>query len=188
MILIQSPEEIGAEAKNYYVLVYKSGSSQSECAYKSIEKAAEKSGIAIFAADVNKTRAVHKPLGVSAAPTLVKVAEGKPVKHIKGCQSEGFYETLFEGKEFTSFSGSGGGDGQSVLMYTTPTCTYCNSLKTYLNEQKVPFTEIDVSKDHQAAQEMAQRSGQQGVPQTVIDGQVVIGFDRNKINQLLNLE
>ncbi|PLX14769.1 MAG: NrdH-redoxin [Salinivirgaceae bacterium] len=73
-------------------------------------------------------------------------------------------------------------------MYTTPTCTYCTSLKNYLNDKSVSYTEIDVSKDHQAAEEMVKRSGQQGVPQTVINGQVVIGFDRAKINQLLNIE
>lgn len=188
MIAIQKPEDINDQSGMYFVLVYKSESNQSECAYKSINEAAQKTGAKVYIADVNKTRSVHVSLGVSSAPTLVKVEHGKPVNHIKGCQSTGFYQTLFEGKEFTSFSGSNGGDSQSVLMYTTPTCTYCNSLKAYLNEQKVPFTEIDVSKDHQAAEEMVQRSGQQGVPQTVINGQVVIGFDRTKINQLLNLK
>ncbi len=188
MIPITNIDEINQNTENYFVLVYKSESDQSECALRSIKAAAGKVGTSIYLADVNKTRDVHKPLDVSSAPTLIKVENNRPVKHVKGCQSEGFYETLFEGKEFTSFSSSAGGGGESVIMYTTPTCTYCNSLKAYLNEKKVHFTEIDVSKDHQAAQEMAAKSGQQGVPQTLINGQVVVGFDREKINQLLNIE
>ncbi len=188
MIPITNLNEINQNTENYFVLVYKSESDQSECALRNVKSAANIIDANVYLADVNKTRSVHKPLGVSSAPTLVKVENNKPVKHVKGCQSEGFYQTLLEGKEFTSFSSSGGSGGQSVIMYTTPTCTYCNSLKAYLNEKKVHFTEIDVAKDHQAAREMAAKSGQQGVPQTLINGQVVVGFDREKINQLLNIE
>jgi glutaredoxin-like YruB-family protein len=73
----------------------------------------------------------------------------------------------------------------SVVVYTTPTCGFCHQLKTYLKQRGVPFQEYDVSRDPQAAMEMVQRSGQQGVPVTVIDGQVVVGFNRPAIDQLL---
>jgi glutaredoxin len=59
--------------------------------------------------------------------------------------------------------------------------------KQFLAENQVPFEEIDVAASQLAAQEMISRSGQLGVPVIDIDGQIVIGFDRNKIKQLLNL-
>jgi glutaredoxin 3 len=73
----------------------------------------------------------------------------------------------------------------SVVLYTTPTCGYCHQLKAYLRQRGVPFTEHDVSRDQRAAAEMMRLSGQQGVPVTSIDGQVVVGFNRPAIDQLL---
>ena len=73
-----------------------------------------------------------------------------------------------------------------VVVYTTPTCGYCHQLKGYLRQQGVPFTEHDVSRDREAASEMIRLSGQQGVPVSLIDDKVVIGFDRPAIDQLLS--
>ncbi len=73
----------------------------------------------------------------------------------------------------------------SVTVYTTPTCGFCHQVKAYLNQRGVPFTEYDVSRDPQAAAEMVRLSGQQGVPVVLIDGQVVVGFNRPLIDQLL---
>ncbi|MFO7864445.1 MAG: glutaredoxin domain-containing protein [Salinivirgaceae bacterium] len=186
MISIDTLENIPTQTNEYFVLVYRSESDQSECALRSVEQASEKVGVTVYTADVNKTRSVHQELRVGSVPTFVKVVNGVPVNHVKGCQSAGYYQTIMEGKSFAAAQ-AGGGSGPSVVMYTTPTCSFCNSLKAYLNENQVHFSEIDVSKDHAAANEMVQRSGQQGVPQTVINNQVVIGFDRAKINQLLNI-
>lgn len=73
----------------------------------------------------------------------------------------------------------------SVAVYTTPTCGFCHQVKGYLGQRGVPFTEYDVSRDPQAATEMVRLSGQRGVPVVVIDGQVVVGFNRPLIDQLL---
>ena len=73
----------------------------------------------------------------------------------------------------------------SVAVYTTPTCGFCHQVKAYLNQRGVPFTEYDVSRDPQAATEMVRLSGQRGVPVVTIDGQVVVGFNRPLIDQLL---
>ncbi len=73
----------------------------------------------------------------------------------------------------------------SVIVYSTPTCGFCHQVKAYLNRQGVPFIEYDVSRDRTAAMQMVQLTGQQGVPVVVIDGQVVVGFNRPKIDQLL---
>ncbi|MGC9376032.1 MAG: glutaredoxin family protein, partial [Bacteroidales bacterium] len=73
-------------------------------------------------------------------------------------------------------------------VYTTPTCTYCNSLKSYLKKMQVNFREVDVSKSPEQAQQLVTRTGQQGVPQTEINGKFVVGFDTNKLNKLLELQ
>ena len=76
---------------------------------------------------------------------------------------------------------------QRVILFTTPTCTYCKKTKRHLRERGVPFKDVDVSKDQRAARDMVRRSGQQGVPQILIGNQVVVGFDRPKIDKLLGL-
>jgi glutaredoxin 3 len=73
----------------------------------------------------------------------------------------------------------------SVAVYTTPTCGFCQQVKAYLHQRGVPFTEYDVSRDRQAATEMVRLSGQRGVPVVLMDGQVVVGFNRPLIDQLL---
>ena len=74
----------------------------------------------------------------------------------------------------------------SVVVYTTPTCGFCRQVKDHLNQRSIPFTEHDVSQDSQAAAEMVQLSGQRGVPVVLIDGQVIVGFNRPLIDQLLD--
>ncbi|MBN1161909.1 MAG: PDZ domain-containing protein [Dehalococcoidales bacterium] len=72
-----------------------------------------------------------------------------------------------------------------VKIYTTPTCGYCHQAMSFLDELGVPYKEHDVSRDRAAAEEMVRLTGQMGVPVIVIDNQPVIGFDRNRIRQLL---
>lgn len=72
-----------------------------------------------------------------------------------------------------------------VVVYTTPTCGYCHQVKQYLSQRGVTFTERDVAADPQAAAEMVRLSGQRGVPVIVMDSQVVVGFDRPRLDQLL---
>jgi glutaredoxin-like YruB-family protein len=75
-----------------------------------------------------------------------------------------------------------------VKIYTTPVCPFCNLAKQYLKEKGIEFEEIDVSKDEKASMEMIQKSGQMGVPVIEIDGKIVIGFDKEKIDELLGLK
>jgi glutaredoxin-like YruB-family protein len=73
----------------------------------------------------------------------------------------------------------------NVKVYTSPTCGYCHQAKRYLSERGVQFTEHDVSLDRAAAQEVVRLTGQMGVPVIVIDGEVVVGFDRPRLERLL---
>jgi len=74
-----------------------------------------------------------------------------------------------------------------VKVYSTPACPYCFTLKEFLKEKGIDFEDIDVSKNEAILQEMVQKSGQMGVPVIEIDGQIVVGFDREKILKLLNI-
>ena len=74
-----------------------------------------------------------------------------------------------------------------VIVFSTPTCPHCKHAKSYLRKNNIPFKDIDVSRDHAAARDMMRRSGRQGVPQLDINGQIVVGFNRRKIDQLLGL-
>lgn len=75
-----------------------------------------------------------------------------------------------------------------VIVFSTPTCTFCNQAKRYFKEKNIKFTDVDVSKDQSAARDMMRRTGQMGVPVILINNKPVIGFDRNKINQMLNIK
>jgi glutaredoxin 3 len=72
-----------------------------------------------------------------------------------------------------------------VKIYTTPTCGYCHQAKRFLDELGVSYKEYDVSRDRAAAEEMVRLTGQMGVPVIVINNEPVIGFDRNRIRELL---
>jgi glutaredoxin-like YruB-family protein len=72
-------------------------------------------------------------------------------------------------------------------VYSTPTCPFCKQLKAYLEEKDIEFIDIDVSADQEKAQEMIQKSGQMGVPVLEIGGEVIVGFDKKKVDELLKL-
>lgn len=79
-----------------------------------------------------------------------------------------------------------------LKIYTTATCPYCKMEKDYLTEKNIPFENIMVDQDPAAAQDMISKSGQMGVPVTEIthdDGRVeyILGFDKPRLNQILNL-
>ena len=75
-----------------------------------------------------------------------------------------------------------------VVIFTTPSCSFCNSAKRYFREKNVRFTEIDVTRDARAAEDMKRRTGQMGVPVILINNRPVVGFDVPKINMLLNIK
>jgi glutaredoxin-like YruB-family protein len=75
-----------------------------------------------------------------------------------------------------------------VIVFSTPTCTYCNAAKRYFRQKGIHFKDVDVSRDPAAARDMVRRSGQQGVPVIDIGGKIVVGFNQPKINQLLGIK
>lgn len=73
----------------------------------------------------------------------------------------------------------------SVTVYSTPTCVYCKMVKKYFESQSIQFNEIDVSRDRKAAADLVSKSGQLGVPVIDIDGTIIVGFDKDRIDSLL---
>lgn len=75
-----------------------------------------------------------------------------------------------------------------IKIYSTPTCVYCKSLKEYFTENSITFEEVDVSENEAELEKMVAISGQMGVPVVEIDDNVVIGFDKEKIDEILKLK
>jgi len=75
-----------------------------------------------------------------------------------------------------------------VRVFSTPSCPYCYTLKEWLKEHQVKFEDINVAEDAVAREEMIKKSGQIGAPVVEIDGEFVVGFDKNKIVKLLNIK
>lgn len=75
-----------------------------------------------------------------------------------------------------------------VKVWSSKTCPYCTQEKDFLKEHKIEFEDIDVSANQEAANEMVEKSGQMGVPVTDIDGEIVVGFDKEKLKKLLDIK
>ena len=74
-----------------------------------------------------------------------------------------------------------------VVIFSTPTCSFCNAAKRYFRENKIRFTDVDVSRDHKAAMDMKRKTGQTGVPVILVNNRPIVGFDKTKLNRMLNL-
>ncbi|HAW72072.1 MAG TPA: NrdH-redoxin [Firmicutes bacterium] len=73
-----------------------------------------------------------------------------------------------------------------IKVYTTATCPWCTKIKDYLSDKGLKYQEIDVGKNSESAEEMIALTGQRSVPVTVIDGEVIVGFDREALDQQLS--
>lgn len=71
-----------------------------------------------------------------------------------------------------------------IIIYSTPTCPSCKNVKEFLKEKKIKFITKDVS-DKKNADEMIKKSNQMSVPVIDIDGKIIIGFDKDKLNRQL---
>lgn len=173
-----------------FLLLYKSGSELSECALKSlsgIEKI-ESSDFRVLHADVSLVKDIHNQYGISTVPALLLFQHGEFSNVIKGCQGEDYYRAIAENAVFSAQSDTSGEPSKSVRVFTTPTCSWCTTLKTFLRKNGISYTEIDVSRDEKAAKEMVRMSGQQGVPQTEINGQMIVGFNQARLKELLGIQ
>lgn len=141
----------------------------------------------VYLVDVGKVRGLHVRFGVSAVPTVIRVKGETVLQKLEGVQTTEAYAQ--------SLSGAGGATpatgtdkrAHRVRVYVTDTCPWCTRVKSYLRQNHVSYSEVNVSRDESAAREMVRRSGQQGVPQVDIDGRMIVGFDKARIDALLGL-
>ncbi len=75
-----------------------------------------------------------------------------------------------------------------VKVFFTQMCPYCVTLKEFLKEHNIEFEEVDVTEDEAAQKEMIEKSGRMEVPVIEIDGEIIVGFDREKIIKLLKIK
>ncbi len=76
---------------------------------------------------------------------------------------------------------------KTVTIYSTPVCHYCHMAKDFFAENNIAFTEHDVASDLDKRKEMIDMTGQMGVPVIRIDDDVIVGFDEDKVRELLGV-
>ena len=76
---------------------------------------------------------------------------------------------------------------KSVSIYTTDTCGYCKMAKEFFQKNGVEYQEFNVGTDLAKRQEMIEKSGQMGVPVIVVDNDLIVGFNKSKLQELLNI-
>jgi len=189
---IESLTELTKELKQKekgFVLLYKEGSESSECALGKIEKQEndESDKLVFLKVNVAKVRDIHPKYNISSVPSLLQFEKEELKNVIKGCMTEEYYNSLINGIYTKSNSANSGTKQKRVTVYSTPSCVWCTRLKNYFKDKNVKFTDVNVAADQNIAKEMKRKSGQMGVPQTEIEGQMIVGFDKPKINRLLGL-
>lgn len=181
-----------ASNENVWLLLYKKGSPQSDCAFENFEKAEEwvledQRDDDLCMADVNEVRDIHPEYHITSVPTLLYFEKGQLRNVIKGCHKPGQFNAIIEKAAFVVNVAEGEKPQKNVTVYTTPTCTWCTTIKRHLQENNIRFREVNVAADQNAAEQMVKRSGQQGVPQTDINGEIIVGFDKTRIDRLLGI-
>ena len=76
---------------------------------------------------------------------------------------------------------------KEITIYSTPSCHFCQMTKDFLKEHNIEYNDFDVSVDTDKRQEMIEKSGQMGVPVIFIGDEMIIGFDKEKIEQELGI-
>ena len=77
---------------------------------------------------------------------------------------------------------------KKVTIYSTPTCHYCNMAKDFFKEHGIAYETFDVQSDLAKRKEMIQKSGQMGVPVIYVGDELVMGFDEDKLRELLEVK
>jgi len=75
-----------------------------------------------------------------------------------------------------------------VVIYSTPTCVYCKAAKDFFKANNIAYTEYNVAADLKKREEMIEKSGQMGVPVIEVGADIVVGFDKAMLSQLLGVK
>ncbi|AKN30375.1 glutaredoxin [Clostridium carboxidivorans P7] len=74
-----------------------------------------------------------------------------------------------------------------VKVYSMPDCPWCKKAKAYLNTKGIDYIDINVEKDIAGRKELLEISKEQNIPTININGNIIVGFDKDKIDEYLNL-
>lgn len=171
-----------------WLLLYKKGSEQSDCAFENYSGTkVNDEKIALLHADVNEVRDIHPEFEINSVPSLLNFEKGELKNVVKGCHRPEQFNAIFEKSTFVASGSKDEKPQKNVTVFTTPTCSWCTTLKRHLDQYGIRYREVNVAADQKAAEDMVRRSGQQGVPQTDINGQMIVGFDKTRINSLLGI-
>ena len=75
-----------------------------------------------------------------------------------------------------------------IKIYSSPTCPFCYVLKNYLKEKGFEFEETDISKETAKREELIKKTGLATLPVVEINGQLIVGFDKKKIDEVLKIK
>ncbi|MFA5838600.1 MAG: glutaredoxin domain-containing protein [Candidatus Paceibacterota bacterium] len=78
-------------------------------------------------------------------------------------------------------------NNKKVFIYSTPVCPYCDMAKRFFSQNNIEYTNYDVSTNIEKRKEMIEKSGQMGVPVIMIDENVIVGFDQNKLEEVFGV-
>lgn len=189
---IQHFNRIREKHKDYLILFFWGNFSEAAGrALSELKKISEEyPEIPICAIDVGRIKSVHKEYGVGTVPTVLALKDDKVIQVIEGAESAAFYEVRLAGAAPVRYARPAGKKKKArrVTVYSGPGCPACGTLKKYLRLHGVSFREIDISRDQRAAEKLIRRSGQRAIPQTDINGRLVVGFDQSKLNRLLGIQ
>jgi len=169
------------------VLFYAEFSSASKRALAELERFSTENGLVpVYVIDVERVKGVHKRFKVENVPTVLALRKGKVTQRLEGVESAQFYARIFSGAHPSHYKTGKSTVSHRVIVYSGPGCPACGSAKAYLRRLGVSFREVDIARDQHAAQSLVRRSGQMAVPQIDIDGHLIVGFDRAKIDRILS--
>jgi glutaredoxin-like YruB-family protein len=174
--------------KKFFILFFYGGfSTFAKKALTEIEQfSKENKQLPVYIIDVEKVKDVHKQFGIKNVPTVLSLKKNKVMHNIEGIQSAQFYTRIFAGLYSSPHKSGKKTVTHRVIVYSGPGCPACGTAKAYLRSRGIHFRDIDISRDQHAAENLARRSGQMAVPQIDIDGHLIVGFDRARIDQLIS--
>jgi len=167
--------EIREKHKDYFILFF--WGDFSEAAHRAISE------LKHFSQDYTDI-----PIYVVDVPTVLAIKSGKVAQFIEGAESAAFYDVQLGGAAPSHLARPSKRKAKRVTVYSGPGCPACGTLKTYLRRNGISFREVDIARDRRAAEKLVKRSGQMAVPQTDINGRLVVGFDQNKLDKLLGIQ
>ena len=185
---VKNIEQLKKEEKLKLVLFYTDKSEKSLETLEILKELQEENkDVPLYTVNASEVKTIHPVYKIDSVPAVLVIRNNSDVNIIYGKQKKSYYEMLFNSTPRLNENGEEIVQ-PNVTVYSTPSCTYCTQLKTYLKKNRIMFNDIDVAADANAAQELQNRTGQTGVPQTDIGGEMIVGFDRKRISDLLGIK